>query len=75
MKILKLLVVCLSLAGSAFAQTAVTAADLNKLDADALRVSQQITALKRVDPTRAQALCEAIRTPAVRTRCLEFVGR
>ncbi len=31
--------------------------------------------LKRVDPTRAQALCEAIRTPAVRTRCLEFVGR
>ena len=53
MKILKLLVVCLSLAGSAFAQTAVSAADLNKLDADALRVSQQITALKRADPTLA----------------------
>jgi len=55
MKILKLLVVCLSLAGSAFAQTTVTAADLNKLDADALRVSQQITGLKRADPTLAAA--------------------
>jgi hypothetical protein len=55
MKTLRLLIVCLSLAGSAFAQTAVTAADLNKLDADAQRVSQQITGLKRTDPTLATA--------------------
>lgn len=53
MKILKMLVVCLSLAGSAFAQTAVTAADLNKLDADVLKVTQQVTGLKRIDPTLA----------------------
>lgn len=31
--------------------------------------------LKRVDPTRAHALCEAIGTSSVRSRCLEFVGR
>ena len=53
MKILNVLVVCLSLAGSAFAQAAVTQADLNKLDADALKVSQQIAAMKRLDPTAA----------------------
>lgn len=31
--------------------------------------------LKRADPTRAMALCEAIGTPALRDRCVEFVSR
>lgn len=31
--------------------------------------------LKRFDPTRAVALCEAIATPAIRDRCLAFVTR
>lgn len=53
MKILRILVVCLSLTGSAFAQTAVTPADLTKIDADLARVSQQVTSLKKVDPTLA----------------------
>ena len=55
MKIFRLLVLCLSLAGSAFAQTAVTAADLAKLDADLSRVASQITSLKKTDPTLATA--------------------
>lgn len=53
MKTLKFLVVCLSLAGSAFAQTAVTVADLSKLDAELAKVSSQVTALKKTDPTLA----------------------
>lgn len=55
MKIFRLLVLCLSLAGSAFAQTAVTAADLAKLDADLSKVASQIAALKKADPTLAAA--------------------
>lgn len=54
----KLLVLCLSLAGSAFAQTPpapapVSQADLTKLDGELAKVSAQVTALKRVDPTLA----------------------
>lgn len=55
MKILRFLVVCLSLAGSAFAQAPVTAADLAKLDAETAKVQQQVTGLKKVDPTLAMA--------------------
>lgn len=56
MKILRLLVVCLSVAGSAFAQgTSTIAADLAKLDAQVTVVGQQITTLKKVDPTLAIA--------------------
>jgi hypothetical protein len=55
MKIVKMLVLCLSVAGSAFAQTPVTAADLAKLDAQVAVVGQQVTTLKKVDPTLAIA--------------------
>src|SRR5262249_42516037 len=62
MKMLRFLVacVCLSLASTAMAQTAVTAADLNKLDADVTKVQQQITTLKRVDPTLAMTSEKAL---------------
>lgn len=55
MKTLKLLVVCLSVAGSAFAQTPTVAADLAKLDAQVSVIGQQITTMKKVDPTLAIA--------------------
>ena len=53
MKILAMFAVCLSLAGSARAQTAVTTADLDKLDAAADVVARQITTLKKVNPSLA----------------------
>ncbi len=54
MKILSFLVVCLSLAGSAFSQST-TAAALTRLDAEITKVSQQVTGLKKIDPTLAVA--------------------
>jgi len=55
MKTLGMFAICLSLAGSAWAQAATTAADLDKLDAAANVVARQITTLKKVDPTLAMA--------------------
>ena len=54
MKILSFVVVCLSLAGSAFSQST-TAAALTRLDAEITKVSQQVTGLKKIDPTLAMA--------------------
>ena len=55
MKTVGMFAICLSLAGSAWAQAATTAADLDKLDAAANVVARQITTLKKVDPTLAMA--------------------
>lgn len=55
MKLLKVLVMCLTLGAVAMAQAPVTAADLAKLDASASVVTQQIATLKKVDPTLAIA--------------------
>lgn len=55
MKILATFVVCLSLAGSAWAQASVTAADLDKLEAAANVVARQIATLNKVDLTLAMA--------------------
>ena len=53
--VMRILLVCLSLVSTVFAQGAVTAADLSKLDADVTKVSSQIAALKKSDPTLASA--------------------
>lgn len=55
MKLWKVLVMFLALGAVTMAQAPVTAADLAKLDASASVVSQQVSTLKKVDPTLAIA--------------------
>lgn len=53
-RILNVAMLCLALAATAWAQGAVTAADLSKLDASLAVVAKQVTALKDIDPTKAK---------------------